>query len=406
MSMPRVLLLALALFLTPFAAARTWGLATEIEDPGHAGLAHWYTALRAASTGGVARALHYGDSTIAADGIARTVRTRLQARFGNAGPGFVTAAFDPTWNQRSDIVNARRGDWALRTILFGGADGRYGLGGIVGIARTGASVRLHAVDAAGAAVPQRRVEIWHQAGVGYGDLVVTGDGVPLTRVPGTAAQTEDRRVVLSPEAGVTELELASAGGPFPLYGVVLETGAPGITWEALGVIGVGSKSFTAYAGARLAEQVALRSPDLIVVMLGGNEAGYPILSVDRGRGYVPIYTAALDVIRAGAPTASCLVMTPLDQGFVDEETGEARARPGMANLVNAQRIAAQSRGCAFWSAWDAMGGKGSALTWAGSGAMGTGDLVHLTQRGVAVIGDLLADAILRDYDRWAAETPG
>lgn len=402
----RRLLPLLSLLLAPLALARTWGVPVEVEDPGHLGLARWYTALRATSTGGVARALHYGDSTIAADGIARTVRARLQARFGAAGPGFVTAAFDPSWNQRTDVATVRRGDWALRTILFGGAGGRYGLGGIVGIARPGAGVRLHAVDAAGASQVVRHVEVWHQAGAGYGTLVVRADGVELARVAAEAPETEDHTLVYELQQGATELELSAAAGPVPLYGVVLETGQPGATWEALGVIGVGSKSFTTYAGAALAEQVARRNPDLIVVMLGGNEAGYPILSVDRGRGYVPIYTAALDLIRAGAPTASCLVVTPLDQGFVDEATGEARARPGMANLVAAQRTAAQSRGCAFWSAWDAMGGAGSALTWATSGAMATGDLVHLTQRGVGVIGDLLADALLRDYDRWLAETPG
>ena len=399
--MLRVGLLLLLLFLGPRAHARTWGVPVAIEDPGHVGLGHWYAALRATGTGGVARALHYGDSTIAADGIARTVRARLQARFGDAGPGFVTAAFDPAWNQRSDVANVRRGDWALRTILFGGADGRYGLGGIVGIARTGASVSLHALDATGAARAVRHLEVWHQAGVGYGDLVVSGDGAELTRASGAAPETDDRKLVFDLPLGVTEVKLASAGGPVPVYGVVLETGDPGVTWESLGVIGVGARSFTRYAGPRLAEQVALRDPDLLVVMLGGNEAGYPILGVNQGRGYVPIYTAALDVIRTGAPEASCLVVSPLDQGYLDEETGEARARPGMANLVAAQRVAAQTRGCAFWSAWAAMGGVGSALAWTASPGLSTGDLVHLTTRGVDVIGGLLADAILQDYDGWA-----
>ena len=32
---------------------------------------------------------HYGDSTIAGDGIARTIRRRLQTRFGDGGPGFL-----------------------------------------------------------------------------------------------------------------------------------------------------------------------------------------------------------------------------------------------------------------------------------------------------------------------------
>ncbi|MFN7145727.1 MAG: GDSL-type esterase/lipase family protein, partial [Myxococcota bacterium] len=182
---------------------------------------------------------------------------------------------------------------------------------------------------------------------------------------------------------------------------VLETGSPGATWESLGVIGVGSKSFTTFAGERLAEQMAVRKPDLVVVMLGGNEAGYPVLTTGGGAGYAPIFEGALTTIRAGAPNAACLVVTPLDQGYLDEETGEAKSRPGMANLVRRQREVALAQGCAFWSAWAAMGGEGAALRWSATAGLGTGDLVHLTSRGLDVIGNLLADAILAEYDAWA-----
>jgi len=185
--------------------------------------------------------------------------------------------------------------------------------------------------------------------------------------------------------------------------VVLETGSPGTTWEALGVIGVGSRSFTTYAKEHLPEQTAARHPDLIVVQLGGNEAGFPTLQAAGGAGYVPIYQGALDAIRAGAPEASCLVVTPLDQGFLDE-TGVPQSRPGMPNLVARQRDVAHASGCAFWSAWDAMGGKGSALRWGATPGLGTGDYVHVTGRAQAILGDLLADAILADFDAWSAGT--
>ena len=38
----------------------------------------------------VARALVWGDSTIASDGIIKDVRGRMQERFGDAGPGFLS----------------------------------------------------------------------------------------------------------------------------------------------------------------------------------------------------------------------------------------------------------------------------------------------------------------------------
>lgn len=390
----------LTLVLATLAARPLPGGPVPLEDPGHAGLSRWYGALRSAAAGeGVARAIQYGDSTIAVDGLTRTVRARLVERFGDAGPGFVTAAFDPRWNERSDLVAHRAGAWSLRTILFGGAGGRYGLGGIVGIARGGASVTLSAADPSGAVVPQRHLEVWYQAGVGYGTFVARLDDLEVAREPAVAAATEDRRFVLDRPEGFTTLRLAAEGGPVPYYGVVLETGRPGATWEALGVIGVGSRSFTTYAAEHLPSQVAARDPDLLVVMIGGNEAGFPVLNVGKGEGYAPIFRGAIEVIRAGAPGASCLVVTPLDQGFVDE-VGVSRSKPGMANLVAVQREVALAEGCAFWSAWQAMGGRGAAVTWANHGGLATGDLVHLSGRGLELIGDRMADALLAGFEAW------
>jgi hypothetical protein len=77
------------------------------------------------------RVLHYGDSTLAGDGIAKTVRKRMQENFGYGGPGFFVAGMDPRWMRRDDVRVDRTGDWNIQTILFGGNNGRYGLGGVV-----------------------------------------------------------------------------------------------------------------------------------------------------------------------------------------------------------------------------------------------------------------------------------
>jgi lysophospholipase L1-like esterase len=390
-----------ALVVKPAAGAPGRLIPTAIVDEGHAGLAHWFAALRAVEEGrGVARALHYGDSTIAADGLARTVRERLAARFGDAGPGFVSGGLTPAWNARADIASSRAGGWEWRTILLGGAGGRYGLGGIVGILRPGAHAVVRAIDAARNPVVQRHVELWYQGGSGYGSYWVSADDREIGRGSAAAAATDDRRFTLDVPEGFAKLAFGAQGGTVPIYGFVLETGKPGTTWESLGVIGVGSKSFTTFAKDGLRPQMEQRKPDLVVVMLGGNEAGYPSLLSKGGEAYQPIFDAALDTILAGKGPASCLVLAPLDQGFVDEADGLEKARPGMKNLVAAQARSAAAHGCAFWSTFDAMGGPGSALQWAHTRGMGTGDLVHLTGAGLAMLGEMLADALIADYERW------
>ena len=399
LSLLALLALASSLATAPAVAAPSLGVATPIEDPGNVGLGRWYASLKRAAGGqGVVRALQYGDSTIAADGFTRTVRARLAARFGDAGPGFVSAAFDPAWNKRVDVSARRTGEWTLKTILHGGAGGRYGLGGIVGILRDGASATVKAVDAAGTARGMTRAEVWYQAGEGYGTFWASVDGAPAQRAAATASSTDDRRWTY--DGPVTTLAFGAAGGPVPLYGVVLETGGPGITWEALGVIGVGSKSFSSYAKTHLGEQMRVRDPDLVVVMIGGNEAGYPALLGSGGAAYAPIFQAGLQTILAGAPDASCLVVTPLDQGFVDEADGVAKSKPGMANLVAQQRAVAHASGCAFWDTRAAMGGKDSAARWGRARGIGTGDYVHVTAAGLDILGNLLSDALLTGFDAW------
>lgn len=396
-------IIGFALFFMPISAraAAPLGVPTAIVDEGHGGLHHWFEALKRAESGqGVARAVHYGDSTIAGDGLARTVRQRLVEKFGDAGPGFVSAALTPIWNQRSDVSSSRSGEWQWRTILLGGAGGRYGLGGIVGIMRAGAYATVRAVNAAEEPVVQRRAELWYQGGPGYGSYWISADDKEIGRGSAQSAATDDRKFALDIPAGFTKLAFGASGGTLPFYGLVLETGNPGATWESLGVIGVGSKSFSTFAGEALKPQVELRKPDLIVVMLGGNEAGYPSLLSKDGEAYAPTFRAGLAVILAGKGAASCLVLTPLDQGFVDEVDGLQKARPGMKNLVSAQRRVAAEQGCAFWSTWDAMGGEGSSLVWARTRGMGTGDLVHVTPRGLDRLGGLLSDAILAAYDAW------
>jgi hypothetical protein len=90
-----------------------------IEDPtGHA-LDAFYARLRetdAHKPGAVTRILHYGDSTIASDYISGTARRRLQARFGDAGHGFIlTATGRPASSRDPSRAMATTGSEASRS---------------------------------------------------------------------------------------------------------------------------------------------------------------------------------------------------------------------------------------------------------------------------------------------------
>jgi hypothetical protein len=103
----------------PVLAERPPGVATPVEDPGFRGMDPFYRAL--AGPHDKVRALHFGDSLIAADGVSGQLRSRLQARFGDGGPGWISVGMDPAWNVRADVSASRSGGWTTYTLLDGGA---------------------------------------------------------------------------------------------------------------------------------------------------------------------------------------------------------------------------------------------------------------------------------------------
>lgn len=380
------------------------GVPTALVDPDHRGMDPFFRALHRVAQGqGLARASHWGDSTIAADGITSTIRSRLQARFGNGGPGYLSAGMDPQWMMRADVSHRRTGEWTTATLLNGGGNGRYGFGGIVSTAAPEAWVSFSSPrQADGTRLRLHHFEVYYQAGPARGGWWSSLDGAGAGAGSASAASTVDRFYRVDREQGYTRAAIgASADGPATFYGVVMETAGPGVVWDALGVTGVGTHSFRQQGRKHLQAQIAARNPDLVVVMLGGNELGSDLLDGD-GSAYIPYFLDVVGRLRAGAPHAGCLIVTPLDQGT--RSGGSARSKPRLAPLVAAQRAAASQAGCAFWDAQASMGGPGSIVRWSLlKPPLAWTDLLHLSSTGQEIVGNLLADAIEANYDQWVAE---
>lgn len=372
------------------------------------GMDHFYDALAAAEDGEpgrIVRVLHWGDSTIAADGIAGTVRDRLAARFGDGGPGFLAVAVDPQWSLRPGVTRSTDGEWQSYNITFGGPDvTRYGLAGIVSTATSQASASLAGQRTDKGRQLIARAEVYYQAQPGGGTLTVTPRGGSGWTASTASDKVVDRYKELRP-GGASSLYLSAAGdGPVTLYGVALETAGPGVTWEAFGVAGSSIGSLTRQSKAHLAAQVSHRNPDLLVYMTGGNEVGYPSLASGEGAGYRDAYRIALQKLRAGAPEASCLIVGPLDQAR--RERGKVESKPMLTRMIALQRAVALEEGCAFWDARASMGGEGGFQRFLeATPKMAWTDLMHLTNEGLDRVGQSMADALLASYDAWRRARP-
>lgn len=374
------------------------GVATPIRDPGHRGMEPFFRAL--ASGNGVARAAHYGDSTIAADGISGTVRERLQARFGDGGLGFMAVGLDARWSSRPGVGVSREGTWTTVTLLNGGGGGRYGFGGVATTGEDGARVSFQPAKRTDGSRPTyTHLEAWYARAPDGGSWWATADGKSVGHGSGVAEKAVEATFQVDVPAGFSRVTLGVTGGPVTFYGMVMENAGPGVAWDALGVVGVGSKSFTQYNRRHLARQVARRAPDLVVLMLGGNELAYPVLDKADGSEYAPIFEETLGIIRAGAPGAGCLLVSPVDQG---SRVGSAiETKRGLPRLVAWQQAVADRWGCATWNTPAAMGGPGAIGRWSKlRPPLAWTDLVHLSADGQALVGNLLSDAIESAYDTW------
>jgi hypothetical protein len=372
-------------------------------------LDHWFARLAEAEDGQpgrLVRALNWGDSTIAGDGIVGTVRTRLQAKFGDGGPGFLAVQVDPRWAIRPGVARWPKGDWLSRTITFGEADTpRYGLAGTVSTATGEARSTLGGLEIDGQRQPLHRFDVHYQVQPGGGAFSAVPKGGGGVRL-GTAAERYGDRFfeILAPK-GAEYLWIKTLGdGPVTLYGVALETSGPGMTWENLGVAGSGLGSMGRQSHSHLKRQIERRQPDLVVYMTGGNELGYQTLEQGEGEKYKAAYIKVFERFREGSPGTSCMVITPLDQAT--RVRGQVVTKTLMAKLERVQREAAEEMGCAWWSAWHAMGGEGSFGRWLQMDPpLAWTDLMHLTETGLDLVGQSFADAIEQSYSIWRHEHP-
>jgi lysophospholipase L1-like esterase len=381
---------------------------TPLEHP--EALHRWFEALARAEAGepGVVRTLHWGDSTIAGDGFTSRVRERLQARFGDGGPGFLPIHVDPRWQSRPGILRSSEGTWRSDNLTFAGShSNRYGLGGIVSTAEEQASVSLGGPRIDGGRQPMHRFQVFYQHRPGGGTLRMAPRGAPGAVVSTDGQGVWDGfREIEAPEGSAWFWLQADGDGPVTVYGVALETAGPGLTWEPLGVAGASIVSMRAYQSpAHLERQVKERAPGLLVYQTGGNELGFPDLIENEAQGYKETFHVVLRRLREGAPEASCLLIAPLDQAT--RQRGRIVSKPTLAVVVEAQRQVAAEAGCAFWDARAAMGGEGSFQRWLEHDPpYAWTDLMHLSEEGLDLLGDGFSDAVLDAFEAWKAVPQG
>ena len=343
----------------------------------------------------IARIAHYGDSSIAADSITHTARRLLQRRFGDAGHGFVLISRGYMHYLHRDVVHRSSRGWELFPVVMAGLrPGLYGYGGVQSRGGGGEYATFGTVDDGPVGRRVSRFELFYQRFRGAGNLELKVDGKRHALLQTRGEQVEDAFEVIRVPDGPHTLTLRARGAATRLYGVALERDVPGVVYDSLGIVGAMADRLLHFEPEHVKDQLARRSPDLLVLGFGGNESGNKWLNLER---YERELVKVVALMRAGKPGMSCMLLGPLDQAERDER-GRVVTLETIPKIVAAQRRVANDHGCAFFDVFSAMGGEGAMAKWLRARPkLATSDLRHATPAGYELIGNLYYKALLKAF---------
>ncbi|MBO6938801.1 MAG: hypothetical protein JJ863_27780 [Deltaproteobacteria bacterium] len=338
--------------------------------------AHFRQACEEAARGErLARVSFYGASHTAPDVLPNRLRTHLQRKCGDGGPGWIIPAQPFPFYDHQRAIYGGTG-WEGRV-----ARGRtpplddYGLAGIALDGSTGARATVRLESPARISVHLRRRP-------GGGRLRIRTGTDQLVDTAG------DDGVVIA-ELGEARRARIEVEGDVRVFGVVAERES-GAVVDNFGVPGARVRNQLRWRERTLEPSLENRRPDLWILAYGTNESIDGRVPIDR---YRQRLREVIGRWKRRSPRASCLLVGPGDWPR-ERRDGTLRPRPRLEQIVEAQRIEADAAGCAFFDTLAWMGGPLSMERWMAEG-LALGDRVHFTDAGYERLGDALAAAILR-----------
>jgi lysophospholipase L1-like esterase len=389
---------------TPASAKDAAAVVAEqpIEDESGEAMRAFYTSLAATDAkteGAVTRVLHYGDSVITADFISGTVRRKMQARFGDAGHGFILIANPWEWYFHNDVSHSASEGWSAQRITGPFTkDGFYGLGGVTFHGGGGQWATFGTASTGDFGKKVSRFDIYYLEKPNGGDLEtkVKGGAVETfsTRAEDGGAGVSRIHSVTVPDGEASLTIRPTGNGDVRLFGVELERDQPGVVYSALGANGARVKLLAQMNAAHWKEQMDLAKPALVVLQYGTNESEDGAFKAET---YEKALGTIVDTVKAAAPNASVLLCAPLDRAEKNDD-GALVSKKVIAKLVASQRAVAKAHGVAFWDTYSAMGGDGAMSKWVkATPQLGSWDLTHPTPAGAELIGGMLTKAFLAGY---------
>ncbi|WP_422645959.1 SGNH/GDSL hydrolase family protein [Xenorhabdus vietnamensis] len=336
----------------------------QLTDFGDPNLALLADKLRHSDT----RQLHFvqlGDSHTAADFFTGKLRSLLQNRYGDAGPGFIPPMSIP--GQRNALVQFtgdKTGWWLSSSRKDNRAD--YPLGGFIAIPESANSaIQLDSSTARG--------KYWLSAL--YQSHDTTQIKTPTTTMNLSATQSEWR---FSPEQTTsfpTNLYLQDT--QLKIGGWLIKRQNPGVMLSALGINGATINMLDKWQ-PQWFETLAQMKPDMVIFSYGTNEAFNDSLDLAA---YQKDLISKVQDIRKTIPQAVILLIGPNDSLKNKTAASCSEQQPALLdNVIQIQQAVAKKQRTLFWDWQEYMGGSCSVRGWEQQN-LARPDYVHLSAAG-------------------------
>jgi lysophospholipase L1-like esterase len=353
----------------------------------------FYASLR---RGKVTRILHYGDSPTTADSITSDIRRLLQARFGDAGHGFLLIAKPWAWYGHNGMKLDAKG-WQIEPASQKREpDGIHGLGGVSFRGEPGAVSRVGLPDTL-----YQNAVVYYLAQPGGGSFTVEAGAAKIVDVNTDAEEKKPGFAEFALPPGTATIELRVVSGNVRLFGYRFDKDRPGVQYSSLGVNGAQVQMVLRYFEPnQWTEALRHEDPALVVLNYGTNESIFPAYV---NKEYPDELRQVIARVRNALPHASLLLMGPMDRGTMNA-SGEIVTPETLQTLIEVQKKVAAETGCAFFNTFDAMGGAGTMGRWYhAQPRLVSADFMHPMPAGAAKVGALFEGALMQDYQGHAAQ---
>ncbi len=356
------------------------------------------------------RIIHYGDSQIEGDRITAYLRNRLQKMYGGNGPGFIPLM--PVYRQISAIVEPSE-EWE-RYAFFDPTKEKFAhrkYGAYLSVSRfTGYQKKLPdstAIDSlpivkASVTIGKSKKTYakfrrFTNIGLHYGNsnfpikISVYNDGV-LIQQDSLIADGKYHQYKIRTSTTPGDLKIEFEGKiSADFYGLTLDGGS-GVQIDNVAMRGASGTIFASSSATTYSRMMRQLKPKIVIMQYGGNTMPYLKDSIDVDK-YAKRVANQVNWIKRRTENTSFIFIGPTDMCL--PVNGKMETYPLLPYLNSKLIETCLENNVAYWSMYDAMGGKGSMELWVDE-KLTAKDYMHFTWKGTKIISELFFTALYLD----------